>query len=102
MTIALAVMVITTGVPWTEIHAHEIAADSGNAPHSHHDQRHEQAPMSDDLHVHDLGLFGSGPLASGPLLLVPHARAAEIQFAEPRLLPHQANHTPPLRPPARS
>ncbi len=102
MTIALAVMVIATGVPWAQVHAHENAGEIQGAPLSHQDQLHDGNSQDSGLHVHDLGLFGESPMTLAPALRLPAPETTDDQFFEPYLLPPQAEHAPLLRPPART
>lgn len=99
----LAALVVITGVPWSEVHAHE------DPPARHQDgalpapveSRHGDVPQNGNQHVHENGLFAQCPGVLAPETEISIRGAAAVAFPEPSI-PRLRSHTaPPLRPPAR-
>lgn len=100
--LALAFIVVATGAPLTEIHAHDDAADASLSSLEHGDGHHGQDPQDDDLHVHDIGLFGHAVGAAGMAPPPFHADAIAVRFPERTEPAPQAHLSQLFRPPTRA
>lgn len=103
LVVSLAALVVVTGVPWSEIHAHEDhpATYLDDSLMSHAEDRHDELPPGGGQHVHENGLFVQCPGVSAPVAGIPVCGRGNAAFAD-LTIPDPRSHTSPLlRPPAR-
>jgi hypothetical protein len=104
LAVILSALVIATGTPWSEIHAHEHddgSAHGDDSLPSHVERHHHDGQPADDQHIHDHGLLTHCPGAVPAADTFVGQIAASGAFPDPALLHLQSPSSPPLRPPAR-
>jgi hypothetical protein len=103
LAVVLAALVVVTGVPWSEVHAHGDLPATRYADTSSAQVEYDPGDLPQDgrQHVHENGLFVQCPGVSAPETGISIRKAATAAFPDPSIPDLHTHTTPLLRPPAR-